>query len=161
MANQSYFGFKKWIGAFVAIGFPSLGFVAILYLALIGPSHRKLVDKEVFSSYVSAIAEGRFYDAWNFYDGPYKEQQPLQKFVEHYKTLTKTYGRLQDHKIYSARGTFSPFQKGSGYTVDCILQFEKISIRANYTLVLDQDGKFYIHRSGTSSPLFRAQGLPW
>ncbi len=152
---------KDFIGMVIAIGFPLCGILAVVYLAITGPKNRALVDREIFSSYVGALAAGRYDEAWNLYDDEYKQKQPLDKFVEHYKMLAREYGPLKGHSIYAARAAFGPFRKKPAYTADVTLQFEKTGIRATYFVEEGADGKLRIHSSGTEFGRFQARGLPW
>lgn len=152
---------SETIGFVIAIGFPLLGMMSLIYLAVVGPRNRELVERELFSIYVNSISSGNYEHAWSYYSYINKQRHSLSAFTEHYRLLVKEYGPIVGHAIVAARRSYHPFRRQSGYVVECSIQFARTSIRAHYQIETDSDGRLRIRHSGSPFARYRAQGLPW
>ena len=152
---------NETLGLVIAIGFPLLGILALVYLAFVGPRNREFVDRELFVPYINAISAGYYEHAWAHYSNIHRQRHPLSEFTEHYQFLVKEYGPIVGHVIVAARRSYDPFRSQPGYVVECSIQFARTSIRTHYQIETESDGRLHIRHSGSPFARFRAQRLPW
>ena len=152
---------KETIGMIIAICFPVFGIAALIYLGVTGPKNRALVDREVFTPYVQALAAGRWAEAYAFYDPALQGKKSLQEFTAHYEAMVKEFGPVKRHKINDARGSMNPFAKTSGYTVDCTIHFEKTGVGIIYDVQRREGGPLRILHTGARTAMYARRNLPW